>query len=185
MSKNRIEALSDGVVAIVITLLVLNLKSPVTDSLNGLLNLRSQIIAYISTFFFIAVIWQNHHQLIALSENINLKNIWANIFWLFCLTLSPFVTEWIGKYPHSLLPAISYTIVFFMWSISYNLLANSLLKNNKNTVYERVLENDNRSKISIIINILIFIGVFYYPPIALIGRIIISIIWIRPYRKIN
>ncbi len=185
MSKNRLEAFSDGVIAIIITLLVLNIKVPDTPSLSGLYEIKSQLIAYILSFFFIAVIWQNHHQLLDMTKVINGKIVWANIFWLFSLTLAPFVTAWVGKYPFEKIPAIIYTIVFYMWSMSYGILTKIILKTNYQDIeLKEILTKDNRSKISLIINIIVFVLIFIYPPVILIGRFIIALIWLKPYKKL-
>ena len=114
MSKSRIEGISDGVIAIVITILVLNLKVPKTPSIMEIWNIRIHLLAYISSFIFVAVIWQTHHQLLSLAENVNKSTFFANIFWLFWLTLCPFVTQWIGEFPNEIWPAFCYSVVYFM-----------------------------------------------------------------------
>ncbi|QQK09056.1 DUF1211 domain-containing protein [Miniphocaeibacter halophilus] len=186
MNKNRLEAFSDGVIAIVITLLVLNLKVPKTPSINEIWKIRESLIAYISSFIFVVVIWQSHHQLLSLAKSISNTAVWANNFWLFWLTLSPFVTYWISEFPTKLWPAFCYSVVYFMWSLSYGILSKTLLKaNEEDSKFKRILSNDRRSKFSLIVNILVFIGIFFWPPFAIIGRLIISAIWAIPYGKIG
>ena len=183
MSKSRIEGISDGVIAIVITILVLNLRVPKTPSIMEIWNIRIHLLAYISSFIFVAVIWQTHHQLLSLAEKVGNSTFFANIFWLFWLTLCPFVTQWIGEFPYEIWPAFSYTVVYFMWSLSYGILSKNLVRvNGEDSVIARYLEKDIRSRISLAVNLVVFIGIFFYPPIAIIGRFLISALWIKSYK---
>lgn len=184
MSKNRLEAFSDGVIAIIITLLVLNLKVPKTSSIMEIWDLRISLISYISSFIFVAVIWQNHHQILKIAKNIDYTVVWANTFWLFWLTLAPIVTQWFSSFYHDFWPAFTYAFVFFMWSISYSILVKRLIKaNGKDSEISRILSRDNRSRWYLVVNLLVFVLLFFYPPIVLIGRIIVAFLWIKPYSK--
>ena len=184
MTKSRLEAFTDGVVAIVLTVLVLNIQIPDAPSLASLLSLTNTLVAYIGSFIFVAVIWVNHHRMMQMTEKINYRVIWANIFWLFWLTLCPAVTSWVGRNPNHFWPEFSYVVVFTMWSFSYGILSKQLIKANSPTSHvATILKRDQRSKLSMLINLAVLAGVFIFPPIGIFGRFLVSGIWVVSYRK--
>ncbi|MDU5333897.1 TMEM175 family protein [Enterococcus sp.] len=184
MTKSRLEAFTDGVVAIVLTVLVLNIQIPDAPSLTSLLSITNILFAYIVSFIFVAVIWVNHHRMMQMAEKINYRVIWANIFWLFWLTLCPAVTSWVGRNPDHFWPEFSYVAVFTMWSFSYGVLSRQLIQaNDPNSHVAIVLKRDQRSKLSMVINLAVLAGVFIFPPIGIFGRFLVSGIWIVSYRK--
>lgn len=184
MTKLRLEAFTDGVVAIVLTVLVLNIQIPDAPSLASLLSITNTLFAYIVSFIFVAVIWVNHHRMMQMTEKINYRVIWANIFWLFWLTLCPAVTSWVGRNPNHFWPEFSYVVVFTMWSFSYGILSKQLIKANSPTSHvATILKRDQRSKLSMLINLAVLAGVFIFPPIGIFGRFLVSGIWVVSYRK--
>ena len=184
MTKSRLEAFTDGVVAIVLTVLVLNIQIPNAPSLASLLSITNTLFAYIVSFIFVAVIWVNHHRMMQMTEKINYRVIWANIFWLFWLTLCPAVTSWVGRNPNHFWPEFSYVVVFTMWSFSYGILSKQLIKANSPTSHvATILKRDQRSKLSMLINLAVLAGVFIFPPIGIFGRFLVSGIWVVSYRK--
>ena len=184
MTKSRLEAFTDGVVAIVLTVLVLNIQIPDAPSLASLLSITNTLFAYIVSFIFVAVIWVNHHRMMQMTEKINYRVIWANIFWLFWLTLCPAVTSWVGRNPNHFWPEFSYVVVFTMWSFSYGILSKQLIKANSPTSHvATILKRDQRSKLSMLINLAVLAGVFIFPPIGIFGRFLVSGIWVVSYRK--
>ena len=108
MEKNRLEAFSDGVLAIIITIMILELKQPVGDGLKDFLALGPTLLAYLLSFVFIAIYWVNHHQIFQKAEQINVKILWCNIAWLFVMSFIPFTTAWVGTYPTSWAPLSVY-----------------------------------------------------------------------------
>ena len=164
MTKSRLEAFTDGVVAIVLTVLVLNIQIPDAPSLASLLSITNTLFAYIVSFIFVAVIWVNHHRMMQMTEKINYRVIWANIFWLFWLTLCPAVTSWVGRNPNHFWPEFSYVVVF-------------------TSHVATILKRDQRSKLSMLINLAVLAGVFIFPPIGIFGRFLVSGIWVVSYRK--
>ena len=184
MTKSRLEAFTYGVVAIVLTVLVLNIQIPDAPSLASLLSITNTLFAYIVSFIFVAVIWVNHHRMMQMTEKINYRVIWANIFWLFWLTLCPAVTSWVGRNPNHFWPEFSYVVVFTMWSFSYGILSKQLIKANSPTSHvATILKRDQRSKLSMLINLAVLAGVFIFPPIGIFGRFLVSGIWVVSYRK--
>ena len=184
MTKSRLEAFTDGVVAIVLTVLVLNIQIPDAPSLASLLSITNTLFAYIVSFIFVAVIWVNNHRMMQMTEKINYSVIWANIFWLFWLTLCPAVTSWVGRNPNHFWPEFSYVVVFTMWSFSYGILSKQLIKANSPTSHvATILKRDQRSKLSMLINLAVLAGVFIFTPIGIFGRFLVSGIWVVSYRK--
>lgn len=184
MTKSRLEAFTDGVVAIVLTVLVLNIQIPDAPTLASLVSIINTLFAYIVSFIFVAVIWVNHHRMMQLANRIDYRVIWANIFWLFWLTLCPAVTSWVGRNPESFWPEFSYVVIYMMWSFSYGILSKQLIQANEpDSKVAQVLKKDQRSKLSIIINLLMLAGIFIFPPIGIIGRFLVSGIWVISYQK--
>lgn len=184
MTKSRLEAFTDGVVAIVLTVLVLNIQIPDVPTLASLVSITNTLFAYIVSFIFVAVIWVNHHRMMQLANRIDYRVIWANIFWLFWLTLCPAVPSWVGRNPESFWPEFSYVVIYMMWSFSYGILSKQLIQANEpDSKVAQVLKKDQRSKLSIIINLLMLAGIFIFPPIGIIGRFLVSGIWVISYQK--
>lgn len=184
MTKSRLEAFTDGVVAIVLTVLVLDIQIPDAPSLASLLSVTNTLFAYIVSFIFVAVIWVNHHRMMQMAEKINYRVIWANIFWLFWLTLCPAVTSWVGRNPDKFWPEFSYVLIYTMWSFSYGILSKQLIRaNDPGSHVVKVLQRDQRSKLSMGINLAVLGGVFIFPPIGIFGRFLVSGIWVVSYRK--
>lgn len=184
MTKSRLEAFTDGVVAIVLTVLILDIQIPDAPTLASLLSITNTLFAYIVSFIFVAVIWVNHHRMMQMAEKINYRVIWANIFWLFWLTLCPAVTSWVGRNPNQFWPEFSYVLIYTMWSFSYGILSKQLSKaNDPDSHVVKVLDRDQRSRLSMVINLVVLAGVFIFPPIAILGRFLVSGIWVVSYRK--
>lgn len=184
MTKSRLKAFTDGVVAIVLTVLVLDIEIPDPANFQSLWGIRNTLLAYSISFLFVAVIWVNHHRIFQMADKINYRVVWANIFWLFWLTLCPSVTSWVGRNPTAFWPEMSYVIVYTMWSLSFGILIKQVLKaNSKDSHVVKTVSKDHRSMISMIINIGLIIGVFFQPLIGLFGRFLVSGLWVLSYKK--
>lgn len=130
MEKNRLEAFSDGVLAIIITIMVLELKQPVSDSIHDFLALGPTLIAYLISFLFIAIYWVNHHLLFQKAEQINVKILWCNIAWMFAMSFIPFATAWVGSYPTSWAPLCVYFADMSLACITFHLMAYLIAREN-------------------------------------------------------
>lgn len=184
MTKARLEAFTDGVVAIVITILVLEINFPAAPTLQSIFALRDTLMAYVVSFIFVAVIWVTHHRLLRMTEQMNDKVIWANIFWLFWLTLCPAVTKWVGENPGAFWPEMCYVIIYTMWSLSFGILSKQVAKaNGANSKVVKTLTRDKRGQLSMMINLLLIAAVFFLPQVGLFGRFIVSALWIPSYEK--
>ena len=130
MEKNRLEAFSDGVLAIIITIMILELRQPIGDKLSDLLALRSTLLAYVLSFLFLAIYWVNHHLIFHASERINLGILWCNIAWLFTMSFIPFATVWVGTYPSSWVPLCLYFADMALACITFHLMYYLILREN-------------------------------------------------------
>ena len=122
MEKNRLEAFSDGVLAIIITIMVLELSLPAGDSLEDLLELAPTMLSYLLSFVFVAIYWINHHLILHDAETVNVGILWCNIVWLLVLSFIPFTTAWVGAHPTSLVPLCLYFSCMFAVSVTFNLM---------------------------------------------------------------
>jgi len=122
MEKNRLEAFSDGVLAIIITIMILELSQPAGDKLKDLLELGPTILAYILSFLFIAIYWVNHHLIFHNAERINVKILWCNIAWMFVMSFIPFATAWVGSHPKAWAPLALYFGDMFLACIAFHLM---------------------------------------------------------------
>jgi uncharacterized membrane protein len=186
MHKNRLEAFSDGVLAIIITIMILEIKAPVENSFVSLMPLLPVFLSYILSFAYIGIYWNNHHHIFQAVKHVNGSILWGNLFLLFWLSLIPFATSWIGSQHFSAVPMSLYGFVLFMSGFSYNILLNKILKlEGKNSVLARVTEKDNKGKISLFCYLLgiptsflsVWISGFLYFGVALL--------WIIPNKKIE
>ena len=130
MDKNRLEAFSDGVLAIVITIMVLELSLPSGDRLKDLLALAPVLLSYLLSFFFVAIYWVNHHLLFNMAERINVKILWSNIVWMFTMSFIPFTTAWAGRYPKAFAPQSVYFLDMFLASVFFHLMYYLIIKEN-------------------------------------------------------
>ncbi len=152
MTKGRLEAFSDGVIAIIITIMVLEMKVPHGDSLSSLKPILPVFISYILSFINIGIYWNNHHHMLHTVHHVNGTVLWANIHLLFWLSLIPFVTGWMGENNFTTWPVVLYGIVLFMAGIAYYFLAHSLSSlHGKDSTLAAALGNDRKGKLSVAI----------------------------------
>ena len=119
MTKNRMEAFSDGVLAIVITIMVLKLEVPNRIELQALTDTLPTLIAYVLSFVYVGIYWANHHHLISAVQSVNGKLLWINLHWIFWMSLIPFGTEWIGYHPDAFAPVFVYGMILLFCTLSY------------------------------------------------------------------
>ena len=154
-NTGRLEAFSDGVLAIIITIMVLEMKVPHGDDLNSLRPVFPVFISYILSFVYIGIYWNNHHHMMQTVEHVNGKVLWANIHLLFWLSLVPFASGWMGENHFTQWPVALYGIVLMMAGIAYYFLAHSLIKlHGKNSNIGKAIGKDRKGIISVVIYIL-------------------------------
>src|SRR2546426_7244883 len=152
MTRNRMEAFSDGVIAIIITIMVLELRPPHDATLSGLIPLTPVLLSYLLSFVFLGIYWSNHHHLLQAVEHVNGRVLWANLHLLFWLSLTPFVTGWMGENNFAAVPAALYGVVLLFSAIAYFILARTLLSiHSPDSVLATALGADFKGKISMVI----------------------------------
>lgn len=186
IKKERLEAFSDGVIAIIITIMVLELKVPEGAALNDLRPLAPVFLSYILSFMNVGVYWNNHHHLFRVVEQINGRVLWANAHLLFWLSLMPFATGWMGENHFAQWPVIFYTGVLLMSGAAYYILVRSLLAlHPADTALARAIGNDIKGKVSIGIYIAAIASAFIHPYISLGLNLVVLGLWFMPDRRIE
>ncbi|MEO6150490.1 MAG: TMEM175 family protein [Mucilaginibacter sp.] len=186
ITKGRLEAFSDGVIAIIITIMVLELKVPHTDGLNTIAPLLPVFLSYILSFIYVGIYWNNHHHMLHAVHSVNGSILWANLHLLFWLSLIPFVSGWMGENHFTKWPVIFYGVVLIMNAIAYTILAKLLIKHHgENSLIANAFGNDIKGKISIGIYATALAGSFIHPWIGLSMYFVVAIIWLIPDKRIE
>lgn len=150
MSKGRLEAFSDGVFAIIITIMVLELRVPEGGDLAALLPLLPVFVSYVLSFVFVGIYWSNHHHLLQAAKQVNGGVLWANTHLLFWLSLVPFVTNWLGEHPGDTWPVALYGLVLWLAGLAYYVLARALIaQHDKESLIVRALQRDSKGLLSL------------------------------------
>lgn len=178
MEKNRLEAFSDGVLAIIITIMILELKQPAGDRLKDFMALWPTLIAYLISFMFIAIYWVNHHLIFHIAKKTNIGILWCNIAWLFVMSFIPFTTAWVGSYPSSWAPLAIYFADMSLASIAFHLMYYLILRKNGEK-----FKLGLRSVISLITYFLAACLGGFCPTVAFIFVAAVSAWWIFPERQ--
>jgi len=186
MQKNRLEAFSDGVFAIIITIMVLELKIPHTDNINDLRPLIPVFISYVLSFIYVGIYWNNHHHLFHVVERVDGKLLWANLHLLFWLSLFPFATGWMGENHFSTWPVALYGVVLLMAGISYFIMARLLIGvHGKDSKLARAYGKDTKGQISILIYAVSIFVALVYPWLSFGLYSIVALIWLPPDPRIE
>jgi uncharacterized membrane protein len=186
MNKNRLEAFSDGVIAIIITIMVLELKAPHGDTLAALRPLLPDLLCYVLSFIYIGIYWNNHHHMLQAAQRINGPILWANLHLLFWLSLVPFVTRWMGENEFAAVPVAMYGIVLFMGAIAFYILMHALIRHHgKDSALARAVGNDFKGKISVVIYAAAIILAFLNRWLAFGLYVLVALMWIIPDRRIE
>ena len=186
MGKGRFEAFSDGVIAIIITILVLELKVPEADDLHGLRETLPHFLAYVLSFIYVGIYWNNHHHMLHATNRISGASMWANLHLLFWLSLVPFVTGWMGEHHHAAVPAAAYGAVLLMAAVAYTILQTTLTwQRDHNAALARAIKRDIKGKVSLVLyNVAIPLAfVATWASIAL--YVVVALIWLVPDRRIE
>ncbi|HET7734158.1 MAG TPA: TMEM175 family protein [Paludibacter sp.] len=186
MNKNRLEAFSDGVIAIIITIMVLELKIPHGDDWNSLQNLTPKFISYIISFIYVAIYWNNHHHLIHTVKHVTGSILWANTHLLFWLSLIPFVTAWAGENHFSQLPVATYSLVLLMAAVAYYILSKTIVSvHGKESVLSVAIGKDFKGIVSVIAYALAVAFAFILREVSLFLILAIAVLWLIPDKRIE
>jgi uncharacterized membrane protein len=187
MSKGRLEAFSDGVIAIIITIMVLELKVPHKPYLEDLKPLLPVFVSYIMSFIYVGIYWNNHHHMLQAVRSVNGKVLWANMHLLFWLSMVPFVTAWMGENSFSeIWPVVLYGAVLFMNAVAYTILMVLLIKHEgENSLLANALGRDWKGKISIASYVLAIVLAFVNTYISFALYAAVACIWFIPDARIE
>jgi TMEM175 potassium channel family protein len=186
MSKGRMEAFSDGVLAVIITIMVLELKSPHGTSLASLRPLFPVLLSYVLSFVYIAIYWNNHHHLLHATERVNGATLWANLHLLFWLSLIPFTTAWMGENYRNSWPVAVYGMVLLLAGIAYYILTRALIRlHGEGSTLATSIGADTKGKISIAIYAAGIALAFLEPRLANLCYVAVAVIWLVPDRRIE
>ncbi|MGZ3724800.1 MAG: TMEM175 family protein [Pseudobdellovibrio sp.] len=186
MGKNRLEAFSDGVLAIIITIMVLELKVPHGDTFESLLPMLPWFLSYVISFIYVGIYWNNHHHMIHTSQKVNGAILWANMHLLFWLSLVPFATSWMGENHFSSIPVLIYGIILLLAAAAYWILQNLIIKSQgAHSVLSKAIGRDLKGKLSPIIYLVAILCSCWWPSIALSLYVLVALIWVVPDQRIE
>ena len=186
MSKTRLEAFSDGVIAIIITIMVLELRPPTTTDLEGLHHLQGEFLAYTLSFVFIGIYWNNHHHLLHATTHITGGVLWANLHLLFWLSIVPFVTAWMGKKAYEAVPIAAYGVVLLMDAIAYTILQNRLIATHgRDSKLARAVGRGAKEWLSLAGYLVAIPFAFVWPVVSYAMYVLVALTWLVPDKRIE
>ncbi|MCW5915214.1 MAG: DUF1211 domain-containing protein [Chitinophagaceae bacterium] len=184
MKSGRLEAFTDGVMAIIITIMVLELRTPDKADWSVLRELLPVILAYVVSFIYVGIYWNNHHHLFQVADKVNGKVLWANLHLLFWLSLLPFVTGWLGRNHIATVPAVTYGFILFMCATAWEILSRQMLKlEGQGSRLAQAYRNDKKKILSIVLYLAGMGLSFVYVPAALAMYFIVAMLWLIPDRR--
>jgi uncharacterized membrane protein len=187
MNKTRLEAFSDAVIAIIMTIMVLELKVPHGTDLESLRPLVPVFLSYVLSFVYLGIYWNNHHHMLQATRKINGKVLWANLNLLFWLSLLPFATGWMGENHFAPIPTAGYGVVLLLAAISYTILQSKIVKhsNGENELLAAAIGSDLKGKVSLICYALAIPLAFVNIWISNVLYVFVAAIWFIPDRRIE
>lgn len=186
MNKNRLEAFSDGVLAIIITIMVLELKVPHDASFAALLPLWPVFLCYVLSFIYIGIYWNNHHHLLHAARRVTGGALWANLHLLFWLSLLPFVTGWMGENHFAPLPTALYGVVLLMAGTAYWILAHILIASEgTDSLLARAIGKDRKGAASVVVYAIAIPVAFAQEWLAQVLYLAVALLWLVPDRRIE
>lgn len=186
MSKGRMEAFSDGVIAIIITIMVLELTIPHEADLTALRPLVPVFLSYILSFVFLGIYWNNHHHLLQAVKSVDGRILWANLHLLFWLSLIPFVTGWMGENRFAAWPVALYGVVLLFAAVAYFILARSLISlHGQDSILATALGRDLKARVSLVIYLVAIPLAFINSWLAFGLYVVVAVTWLIPDRRIE
>ncbi len=186
MTKGRLEAFSDGVIAIIITIMVLELQPPHEPTLEAMQPLLPIFLSYVLSFVFIGIYWNNHHHLLQAVHHVNGNILWANLHLLFWLSLIPFITAWMGETNFATLPVAIYGAALFMAAIAFTILALLLISlHGADSVLGKALGSNLKGNVSLVLYAIAIPVAFIDPRISCAIYVLVALIWFIPDSRIE
>ena len=185
MSKARLEAFSDGVIAIIITIMVLEMRPPDGSDLEALAHLKQELCAYALSFVFLGIYWNNHHLLVGVMRRVTGGVLWANLNLLFWLSLVPFATAWMGRNPTQSVPIAVYGCVLLLDAIAFTILLRTIIRaDGRESKLARAVGNDAKGRLSLACYAVAIVLAFSYYWLSYALYVFVALIWIIPDRRI-
>lgn len=187
MDKNRLEAFSDGVLAIIITIMVLELKVPHGDQLANLAPLLPVFMSYVLSFIYVGIYWNNHHHMFKAVHKVNGITLWANLVLLFWLSLLPFTTSWMGENHFSQWPVVLYGINLLLCALAYYFLQTSLIRfQGPESLLARAIGSDKKGKLSPVFYVLGCTAAWGgFPSIGMVFFVAVALLWLVPDKRVE
>jgi len=186
MTPGRLEAFSDGVIAIIITIMVLEMKVPHGAGLQDLRPLLPVFLSYVLSFFYVGIYWNNHHHMLHACTSVTGPILWANLHLLFWLSLFPFTTGWMGENHFTAVPTALYGVVLLMAAIAYVVLQQAIIHaQGQNSILKKAIGRDWKGRLSLILYIVAIAATLRSPWIAQAILVIAALIWLIPDRRIE
>ncbi len=186
MGKTRLEAFSDGVIAIIITIMVLEMKVPHGETVDALLPLLPVFLSYILSFVYIGIYWNNHHHMLHTVKRVSGSVLWANLHLLFWLSLFPFATGWLGENHFAALPSALYGMALLMAACAYFILQHAIISSEgEKSLLKAAVGQDWKGKTSLVLYVIAVILAFWLTWVAQLIYIAVAIMWLIPDRRIE
>ena len=186
MGTGRLEAFSDGVIAIIITIMVLELKAPHGSGFDALLPIIPVFLIYVLSFIYVGIYWNNHHHMLYAAEKISGAALWANLHLLFWLSLIPFVTAWVHETHLVPAPVALYGFVLLMAAVAYFILARILVRDNgPNSALAKAFGRDTKGRLSIVLYVAGIALSLWHAWMAVAVYVLVAVMWITPDRRIE
>jgi uncharacterized membrane protein len=186
MPKGRLEAFSDGVIAIIITIMVLEMKVPHGDRPQDLAPLLPVFLSYLLSFFYVGIYWNNHHHMLHACSTVTGGMLWANLHLLFWLSLFPFATGWMGENHFTAAPTVLYGVVLLMAGIAYYLLQQTIIRaQGEDSLLKKAIGSDWKGKLSPVLYLIAIFATLRSPWIAQAVYVIAALIWLIPDKRIE
>lgn len=186
MTTTRLEAFSDGVIAILITIMVLELKVPHEPTLAALRSLTPIFLTYVLSFIYLGIYWNNHHHLFHVAKEVTGGVLWANLHLLFWLSLVPFTTGWMGENHLSAVPTAIYGVNLVCAAIAYAILTAVITRHEgPNSTLKLAIGGDRKGNASVVLYVLGIVAAFYHPWLAAAFYAVVALIWLVPDTRIE
>jgi uncharacterized membrane protein len=185
MGTNRIEAFSDGVIAVIITIMVLELKAPHGEGLDALMPLLPVFLSYVLSFVYLGIYWNNHHHMMHTCKRVSGPILWANLHLLFWLSLVPFATGWMGENHFAALPTAMYGAVLLLSGVAYTILLKVIVAHKGNERLAAAVGRDIKGRMSIVLYATAIPLAFYHEWMADGLYVLVALLWLVPDRRIE
>ena len=186
MTSTRLEAFSDAVIAILITIMVLELRPPEGAEFDDLRVVAPHALAFVLSFIFVAIYWSNHHHLLQAIERVDGAVLWANLHLMFWLSLVPAGAAWLGEHPSHTAPAVVYGVILLGAAVAYFILTRSLLRcNGDDSHLAQALGSDRKGKISPVFYVAGVVSAFFAPWLAITLYVVVAGLWLVPDRRME